>query len=149
MAFIGPRGEKQERDAIGRRFGARAAEPVNSKEAEMRKLLYSAISLAAAAAFATPALAQPPGYRAYDYAPAYHSRAAADFGAGVVGGTVAGLGVSEGWWGAAATAALPTTAAGAAAIGGVAGIGAVVASMRRPSRAAALLPCSISATANA
>ncbi len=36
---------------------------------EMRKLLYSAISLAAAAAFAAPALAQPPGYRAYDSAP--------------------------------------------------------------------------------
>ncbi len=96
----------------------------------MRKLLYAGISLAAAAAFATPALAQPSGYRAYDYAPpaAYHdSRAATAVGAGVVGGTVAGLGVSEGWWGAAATAALPTTVAGAAAIGGVAGVGTVAA----------------------
>ena len=92
----------------------------------MRKLLYSAISLAAAAAFATPALAQPAGYRDYDSAPSYHSRAAAEVGAGVVGGTVAGLGVSEGWWGAAATAALPVTVAGAAAIGGLTGIGVVV-----------------------
>ena len=92
----------------------------------MRKLLYSAISLAAAAAFATPALAQPAGYRDYNSAPSYHSRAAAEVGAGVVGGTVAGLGVSEGWWGSAATAALPTTVAGAAAIGGLAGIGTVV-----------------------
>ena len=47
---------------------------------------------------------------------------------GVVGGTVIGLGVSEGWWGATvAEATLPTTAAGATAIGGVAGIGAVAA----------------------
>ena len=97
----------------------------------MRKLLSAGIALAAAAAFATPALAQPPGYRAYDYAPptAYHhdGRTAVAVGAGVVGGTVAGLGVSEGWWGAAATAALPTTVAGAAAIGGVAGMGTVAA----------------------
>ncbi len=96
----------------------------------MRKLFYSAISLTVAAAFATPALAQPPGYRAYDYAPpAYRhndARVAAP-AAGVVGGTVAGVGVSEGWWGTAATAALPTTAAGAAAVGGVAGIGAIAA----------------------
>lgn len=95
----------------------------------MRKLLYSVISLAAAAAFATPALARPSGYRANDYAPpAYRydlpSRVVAP-AAGIVGGTVAGVGVSEGWWGPAATAALPTTAAGAAAIGGVAGMGAV------------------------
>jgi hypothetical protein len=96
----------------------------------MRKLLYAGISLAAAAAFASPALAQPAGYRAYDYAPpaSYHNaRTATAVGAGVVGGTVAGLGVSEGWWGAAATAALPTTVAGAAAIGGVAGMGTVAA----------------------
>ena len=46
--------------------------------------------------------------------------------AGVVAGTVVGLGLTEGWWGAAPTlggAALPTTAAGAAVVGGVAGIG--------------------------
>jgi len=83
----------------------------------MRKTL-SAVSIAAlAAALATPALADPPRQRDY-VAPA----------AGVVGGTVIGLGLTEGWWGASpaiAGAALPTTAAGAAAVGGVAGIGAV------------------------
>jgi hypothetical protein len=41
-------------------------------------------------------------------------------------GTVVGLGVSEGWWGATvAGTALPTSVAGAAAVGGVAGIGTV------------------------
>lgn len=83
----------------------------------MRKAL-CAISIAAlAAALATPALADPPRQRDY-VAPA----------AGVVGGTVIGLGLSEAWWGASpaiAGAALPTTAAGAAAIGGVAGIGGI------------------------
>jgi len=83
----------------------------------MRKSL-CAISLAAvaAAALAMPAQA---AARQRDYvAPA----------AGVVGGTVVGLGLTEGWWGTApaiAGTALPTTAAGAAAIGGVAGIGGV------------------------
>lgn len=46
--------------------------------------------------------------------------------AGVVAGTVVGLGLTEGWWGAAPAlggAALPTTAAGAATVGGVVGIG--------------------------
>ena len=93
----------------------------------MRKLFYSTICIAAAAAIATPALAQPPGYRDYAYAPQseQHARTAGAIGAGVVGGTVAGLGVSEGWWGSAAAAALPTTVAGAAAIGGLTGIGVV------------------------
>lgn len=122
----------------------------------MRKFIYSAMTLAAAAAFAMPAVAQPlgyhhgrhvyrhhhvtrhhdvrpayradrdaPGYRAYAYAPAQeemdHTGAVA---AGVVGGTVAGLGTSEGWWGSSvAGVALPTTVAGAAVVGGVAGIG--------------------------
>lgn len=92
----------------------------------MRKLFYSAISLTAAAAFATPALAQPPRYHDYAYAPATQREAgtAVAVGSGVVGGTVFGLGTSEGWWGSAiAGAALPTTVAGAAALGGVAGIG--------------------------
>ena len=83
----------------------------------MRKAL-SAVSIAAlAAALAMPALADPPRQRDY-VAPA----------AGVVGGTVIGLGLTEAWWGtspAIAGAALPTTAVGAAAIGGVAGIGGV------------------------
>lgn len=101
----------------------------------MRKLLYSAMTLAAAAAFATPALAQPPahharhpGYRAYAYAPParQHNEAKAVApAAGVITGTTIGVGVAEGWGSAAATAALPATAAGAAAVGGVAGMGAV------------------------
>ena len=83
----------------------------------MRKAL-CAISIAAlAAALATPALADP-ARQPDNVAPMV----------GVVGGTVIGLGLSEAWWGASpaiAGAALPTTAVGAAAIGGVAGIGAV------------------------
>ncbi len=84
----------------------------------MRMNTRSAICIAAlaAAALATPALASP---RQPDrVAPAV----------GVVGGTVVGLGLSEGWWGAApaiAGTALPVTVAGAAAVGGVAGIGGV------------------------
>lgn len=111
----------------------------------MRKLLYSMISLAAVAAVATPALAQPAGYGAYDSAtPTYRharpSRAVAP-AAGVVAGTVVGVGVSEGWWGTAATAALPATAAGAAAIGGIAGVGtvALVDAMIEPCRGFAAL----------
>ena len=80
----------------------------------MRKTL-TAISVAAlTAAFATAALADPPRERDY-VAPA----------AGVVAGTAFGLGITEGWWGAAAGAALPATVAGAAVAGGVAGIGSI------------------------
>jgi hypothetical protein len=80
----------------------------------MRKTL-TAISIAAlTAAFATAALADPPRQRDY-VAPA----------AGVAAGTAFGLGITEGWWGATAGAALPATVAGAAAAGGVAGIGTI------------------------
>lgn len=83
----------------------------------MRKLV-CAVSLAAAAAFATTAAqAAPEGY--------YQNPRIIAPVAGVVGGTVAGLGVSEGWWGSAAAAALPASAAGAAAVGGVVGMGTV------------------------
>ena len=77
----------------------------------MRKTLL-ALPVAAAAAFATSASAQPPNYppEPYAVAPA----------AGVVAGTVVGLGFAEAWW--ASPAAL-STVAGAAAVGGVAGIG--------------------------
>jgi len=83
----------------------------------MRRILVALSAAAlAAASFAPAALAAP---RHPDYvAPAV----------GVVGGTVVGLGLSEGWWGAApalAGTALPTTVAGAAAVGGVAGIGGI------------------------
>ncbi|HVV62038.1 MAG TPA: hypothetical protein VHD14_09825 [Pseudolabrys sp.] len=84
----------------------------------MRKIL--PMLAVAAAVVATPALAA-----TYDNGP--RPGQAAEVGAGVVGGTVFGLGVSEGWYGAAATAALPASAAGAAAFGGVAGIGGIAA----------------------
>jgi hypothetical protein len=88
----------------------------------MRKIL-CVLSLAAAAALTASTAQAAEGYY-YPY-PA-HDRTAGEFGAGVVGGTIAGVGVSQGWWGATvAGAALPTTAAGAAAIGGVVGIGTV------------------------
>ncbi len=81
----------------------------------MRKALYAVSIAALAAALATPALADPPRQRDY-VAPAV----------GVVGGTVLGLGLAEGWIGpTVAGAAFPTTVAGAAAIGGVAGIGGI------------------------
>ena len=81
----------------------------------MRKTFYAVSIAALAAALATPALADPP--RQQDtVAPAV----------GVAGGTVLGLGLTEGWIGSTvAGAALPTTVAGAAAIGGVAGIGGI------------------------
>jgi len=85
----------------------------------MRKII---LTLAAAAAVATPALAAPaPHYR-------HHHRAAtaAELGTGAVAGTAVGLGFSEGWWGpTVAGSVFPTTAAGAAAVGGVAGVGTV------------------------
>jgi hypothetical protein len=80
----------------------------------MRKTL-TAISIAAlTAAFATSAFADPPRQRDV-VAPA----------AGVAAGTAFGLGITEGWWGATAGAALPATVAGAAVAGGVAGIGSI------------------------
>jgi hypothetical protein len=85
----------------------------------MRKLTLPILALAAA--FATPAFAESSHgieQTNNDTRPA--------LGVGAVGGTVVGVGVYNGWWGAtAAGAALPTTAAGAAAVGGVAGVGAV------------------------
>ena len=45
---------------------------------------------------------------------------------GVAGGTLFGVGLTQGWWGTTgAAAALPASAAGAAAAGGVAGVGAI------------------------
>jgi len=91
----------------------------------MRKLI-TGLSLAAvtAAAIAMPTLASAQPY-ARDVGPRY------DYAAPVAGaavGTAVGVGLANGWYGAAPTiggAALPTGAAGAAAIGGVAGIGTV------------------------
>jgi hypothetical protein len=108
----------------------------SEKETAMRKLM---LAVAAVAIVATPALAQSgryygheyrgyaadPAYTAYPAYPDYPARAAV-VGAGVVTGTVVGLGFSEGWWGpTVAGTVFPTTAAGAAAVGGVAGIGTI------------------------
>jgi hypothetical protein len=82
----------------------------------MRKTLL-AFPIAAAAAFSTSASAQPPNYEANW--PIYGPVAA-----GVVTGTIVGLGTAEAWW--ASTPAL-STAAGGAAVGLVAGIGTMVA----------------------
>ncbi|MFN3658254.1 MAG: hypothetical protein ACK4UO_13460 [Pseudolabrys sp.] len=80
----------------------------------MRKLFF-ALPIAAAV-LATPALAQP-----YD---TYYPAGPVVGGAAV--GTVVGVGLYEGWFGSsAAVSALPATAAGAAATGGVAGIGTI------------------------
>lgn len=90
----------------------------------MRKLL-CALSIATATAVAAPALAQPDGgYNDYAYSDA---AAAAPWLTGTAAGTAVALGAYNGWytsWGAAG-AALPTTAIGAAAVGGVAAIGTV------------------------
>jgi hypothetical protein len=78
----------------------------------MRKALM--IATAAAALVSAPAFAAP-------YNDGYNP---AEVGTGAVVGTVAGVGVSEGWFGATvAGTALPTTAVGAAATGGVVGVG--------------------------
>lgn len=86
----------------------------------MRKVI-PMLTLALAAAVATPALAAPGPYHHR------HSRAAAvEVGTGAVAGTAVGLGFSEGWWGPAVGGTVfPTTVAGAATVGGVAGIGTV------------------------
>jgi hypothetical protein len=84
----------------------------------MRKALY-ALPVLAAAVLATPALAEPYNYN--DYAPG------APVVAGAAVGTAVALGAYNGWyagWGAAG-AALPSTAVGAAAVGGVAAMGTV------------------------
>ena len=87
---------------------------------DIRSALY-ALPIVAVAAFATPAFAQPyePGYNNYE--------TAAPFVAGAAVGTAVALGAYNGWyasWGAAG-AMLPSTALGAAAVGGVAAIGTV------------------------
>jgi len=89
----------------------------------MRRLL-PVLVIAAVAAAATPALAAPYYSAAEDnpnYAAAYVVPAT-----GAVVGTVVGVGLYNAWWGSGALAtALPATAVGAAAVGGVAGIGTI------------------------
>ena len=93
----------------------------------MRKLI-TGLSLAAvtAAAVAMPTLASAEPAYGRGEGPTTYSYVAPV--AGLAAGTVVGVGLYNGWFGAAPTiagGALPTTAAGAAAMGGVAGIGAV------------------------
>ncbi len=87
----------------------------------MRKIL-PLLALAAAAAVATPALAEPdsvnPNYGGYTYA--------APVVAGAAVGTLAGIGAYQGWYGSSAFATAAGVSAGTAAVvGGVAGVGAV------------------------
>ncbi|HEY4981707.1 MAG TPA: hypothetical protein VII24_07155 [Pseudolabrys sp.] len=90
----------------------------------MRKLL-PILTIAAAAALVTPALAAP-YYSAVDENANYAARYTAPV-AGAAVGTAVGVGLYNAWWGStAAVIALPATAAGAAAVGGVAGVGTVV-----------------------
>jgi hypothetical protein len=91
----------------------------------MRKILpiLSILSIAAMTTIAPPAFAEPGNVNS-NYGSAY---AVAPVAGGVAVGTVAGVGLYEGWFGSsAAIAALPASAAGAAAVGGVAGVGTVV-----------------------
>lgn len=88
----------------------------------MRKII-PALTLAAmaAAALVSPALAEPdtanPNYGgAYVAVPAVTGAAA---------GTAVGVGLYNGWYSGAFAASVPATAAGAAAVGGVAGVGTV------------------------
>lgn len=86
----------------------------------MRKII-NVLSIAAvtAAILATPAMARP-----YDR----HSvnTGQAEVATGAVIGTVAGVGLYNGWWGSSAAAtSLGATVASSAVAGGVAGIGAI------------------------
>lgn len=89
----------------------------------MRKMI-TGLSVAAvmAAAVAMPTMAS---------AENAYGRDAQVYGAplaGIAVGTAVGLGLYHGWWGSApaiAGTALPTSAAGAAIVGGVAGVGTV------------------------
>lgn len=77
----------------------------------MRKTV---LAIATLAALSTPAFATDPNL------------AAAELGTGAVAGTVVGVGVYNGWWGSTiGGAALPTSVAGSATVGGVAGVGTV------------------------
>lgn len=93
----------------------------------MRNLMIGLTAAAVtAAAIAIPTLASAEPAYGRSEGPAISSYAAPVAGAAV--GAAVGVGLANGWYGAAPTiggAALPTGAAGAAAIGGVAGIGTV------------------------
>jgi hypothetical protein len=84
----------------------------------MRKTLL-ALSAAAALALAAPAAAQDRAGAPPYYAPGM-------IVGGAVVGTTVGLGLYHGWWGSGKfVSSLPSSAAGSAAVGGVAGIGTI------------------------
>ena len=88
----------------------------------MRKtfIILSAVAVTALAAMPASAQQTSAGRRA----PGTVSPAATT--AGVAGGTILGVGLTQGWWGTSgAAAALPASAAGAAVAGGVAGVGTI------------------------
>lgn len=90
----------------------------------MRKMI---TGLSVAAAMAAAAIALPTAASA-EMAPGQNYYPLAVPAVGVATGAVVGFGLYNGWFGAAPAiggAALPTTAAGAATVGGVAGVGTV------------------------
>ena len=90
----------------------------------MRKFI-TGVSVAAAMAAAVIAL---PSAASAEVAPGHEYYPLAVPAVGVATGAVVGFGLYNGWFGAAPTIAgstLPTTAAGAATIGGIAGVGTV------------------------
>lgn len=110
----------------------------------MQKLI-SVLCLTAAATLAVPAGAQAEHYRHRHHhrvpqVMIHHERTVSPVvpsTAGVATGTVAALGAYNAWWGTGAFAsALPATAAGSAAFGGVVGVGALalVDAMLQPCR---------------
>jgi hypothetical protein len=85
------------------------------KENSMRKTALAIAAAATVAALSTSAFAE-----------TNRTVGAAEVGTGAVVGTVAGVGLYNGWWGATAGGVvLPTSVAGAVAVGGVAGVGTV------------------------
>ena len=90
----------------------------------MRKTFITLSAISAIALMAIPASARERQHVVVHPYPATVSPAAT--ATGVAAGTVVGLGLTQGWWGATgAAAALPVSAAGAAVVGGVAGIGTI------------------------
>ena len=132
---------------IGRAFAAGVCPPrqhlgaYKKKEHCMRKTFITLSAIAVTALAAMPASAQTRRQQVVVH-PGTASPAATT--TGVAGGTIFGVGLTQGWWGSTgAAAALPASGAGAAAAGGVAGVGTIAMSMRRRSRAAASAPSSV------
>jgi hypothetical protein len=91
---------------------------LNVRKLKMRKTLIALSAAAALAAAASPALSNPRHH--------HHDHSWVAPGVGAVTGTVVGVGLYHGWFGASTTAAAGTLAAstaGAATAGGIAGVG--------------------------